>query len=120
MTTYIVSVSLLCCFVLRQLLGKRESIAAYTGNTGFIGSPCVDALVDDGTVLEALTFDTVCQMDIVDNAALANASVEVCVYALCNVAWHILVYMYTRHAVYVVSVLLCSSDRRIFRCKSVV
>lgn len=88
------------------MLGKRESIAAYTGNTGFIGSPCVDALVDDGTVLEALTFDTVCQMDIVDNAALANASVEVgvCVCVVqCCVAYICIYYVYTRHEVYVVS-----------------
>lgn len=69
------------CFVLfwcfRQLLGQRESIVAYTGNAGNIGSPCVDGLVDDGSVVQALTFDTTCQMDIVDNAALVNASVEV-------------------------------------------
>lgn len=69
----------LLCFLFRQLLGKRDSIAAYTGDTGNIGSPCVDALADDGTLLQALTFDTrpECQSDIVDNAALLNASVEV-------------------------------------------
>lgn len=62
------------------MLGKRDSIVAYTGDTSRIGSPCVDALVDDGTVVEALTFDTAadCQSDIVDNVALVNASVEVC------------------------------------------
>ena len=61
----------------RQLLGKRDSIVAYTGDTSVIGSPCVDALVDDGTVVQALVFDTECQSDIIDNAALVNASVEV-------------------------------------------
>ncbi|CAM9439659.1 unnamed protein product [Scytosiphon promiscuus] len=60
-----------------ELLGHRDSIVAYTGVTGAIGSPCVDALVDDGTVIQALTFDTDCQSDIVDNEALMNASVEV-------------------------------------------
>lgn len=60
-----------------QLLGHRDSIVAYTGATGAIGSPCVDALVDDGTVVQALYFDTECQLDTVDNDALMNASVEV-------------------------------------------
>lgn len=66
--------------LLRQLLGQRASIVAYTGETSRIGSPCVDALVEDGTVVQALTFDTTagCERDIVDNAALVNASVEVC------------------------------------------
>lgn len=59
---------------------------AYTGDASRIGSPCVDALVDDGTVVQALTFDTVCGMDIIDNAALVNASVEVCA---CECCWHI-------------------------------
>eukprot|EP00752_Nemacystus_decipiens_P009351 g8357.t1 len=60
-----------------ELLGKRDSIVAYTGDTSRIGSPCVDSLVDNGTVVEALVFDTECQLDTIDNAALANASVEV-------------------------------------------
>ncbi|CAB1103470.1 unnamed protein product [Ectocarpus sp. CCAP 1310/34] len=60
-----------------ELLGHRDSIVAYTGNVGLIGSPCVDELVDNGTVVQALTFDTVCGQDIIDNEALVNASVEV-------------------------------------------
>ena len=71
-----------------QLLGHRDSIVAYTGDVDRIGSPCVDALVEDGTVEQALVFDTreECQTDAVDNEALIAAGVEVCAVCVCFLA----------------------------------
>lgn len=46
----------------------------------------MDALVENGTVVQAIVFDTVCSVDIVDNQALMNASVEVCTAVVCMCA----------------------------------
>lgn len=60
-----------------QLLGHRDSIVAYTGDTSRIGSPCVDSLVEAGTVLEAITYDAACFSNITDNEVLISEGVEV-------------------------------------------
>lgn len=60
-----------------EMLGHRDTIVAYTGDTSRVGSPCVDSLVEDGSVLEAITFDAACASNITDNEVLISESVEV-------------------------------------------
>lgn len=70
-----------CCSFSRsycscQLLGHRDSIVAYTGDADNIGSPCVDALVENGTIVEATVFNDSCGY-VADNELLVDLEVDV-------------------------------------------
>lgn len=70
---------------------------AFTGDPSLIGSPCVDALVADGTVDEATIYDAECFGNITDNVALMEAEVDVSrSTALLMFCWYIFLNLFSR------------------------
>lgn len=61
---------------LGQMLGEVSSIVAIAGDSSLIVSNCVEEGLDDGTIIEAQSSDSVCG-DVVNNAMLIDAGVEV-------------------------------------------
>lgn len=50
---------------------------AYTASTDVIGSPCVDALVENGTIVQATVFNESCGSYVADNDLLVELEVDV-------------------------------------------